>query len=833
MHRSRRLRWVASAGALALTVSTLGATTLLGGSSADAAPGNPGTPSDGTTVYAEDFQNVPDADTAQTLTQYTGETGQQYTADEAWLTNCNGLIASQLQSQTNAAAVDACVTASTGTNGQLNWNRAQQLSYALGRYTGQTAAEAQGNYADTAYTSGNPGAGLVEFQTASNIPFTAENRFITFSVDVAAINCVEASHPLLQFQLLNSAGTASDVGSEIDACSSTETVDAPAFGDANARTANVGTYASDGAQLFSGSSIGVRMLNNNGSGSGNDHSIDNIKILDVTPQLDKSFSPALVRTGDTSTLTFTVTNTSELAAKNGWSFTDDLPDGLTVAPGATGGTCDATTTASGSSIAITDGNLAAGEASCTITVPVTSTTAGTYNNCPTTNVTTIGLNQPACASVTFADPSFTVSKSVDKSSARPGEQVTYTLTVTNTGDVAYTDDAPADLTDDLSAVLDDAAYNDDATNGATVDGNTLSWAGALAVGQTKTITYSVTVNDPDTGDQILENTVVTGDGGTCDPADSCETITNVLSFTYAKTSDKVVTIPGGTVSYTVTVTNTGTADYTDADPASFTDDMSDVLDDAAYNGDASNGATVDGTTLSWAGPLRAGKTLEITYSVTVNSPDTGDQHLVNAVITDDPSGTCATDDGCTTITDVGSYTVAKTVDTVTTTEGDTVGYTVTVTNTGQTAYTADQPASFDDDMSDVLDDATYNGDASNGATVTGTTLSWSGPLEVGQTVKVTYSVTVNSPDTGDRNLANVLVIPPDNGGTCDPDGACKTNTPVDPVPPAAGSTPPGLAFTGTDLVGPGIAAALLLLTLGGAGLFFSRRSRPAAGQENA
>jgi uncharacterized repeat protein (TIGR01451 family) len=68
------------------------------------------------------------------------------------------------------------------------------------------------------------------------------------------------------------------------------------------------------------------------AGGGNDAPFTNIRILDATPRLTKSFSPATLNAGGTSTLTFTITNTSELAAKNGWSMTDALgpsaPSGL-------------------------------------------------------------------------------------------------------------------------------------------------------------------------------------------------------------------------------------------------------------------------------------------------------------------------------------------------------------------------------------------------------------------------------------------------------------------------------------------------------------------------
>ena len=44
-----------------------------------------------------------------------------------------------------------------------------------------------------------------------------------------------------------------------------------------------------------------------------------------------------------------------------------------------------------------------------------------------------------------------------------------------------------------------------------------------------------------------------------------------------------VATPGGTVSYTITVTNTGQVPYTGA---SFTDPLAGVLDDATYNNNA-------------------------------------------------------------------------------------------------------------------------------------------------------------------------------------------------------------------------------------------------------
>ncbi|WP_230108736.1 DUF11 domain-containing protein [Microbacterium foliorum] len=406
--------------------------------------------------------------------------------------------------------------------------------------------------------------------------------------------------------------------------------------------------------------------------------------------------------------------------------------------------------------------------------------------------------------VTTPVSSYTVSKASDATTAMAGDTVTYSVTVTNTGQVAYTDAAPASFDDDLSGVLDDATYNGDVSAGGAVTDNTLTWSGPLAVGETTTVTYSVTVNDPLTGDRTLRNAVVpTGPGSSCDPDENCVTETPVASYTVSKESDSATVLPGGVVTYTVTVTNTGEVPYTDEIPATFEDDLSGVLDDAVYNDDASNGAEVSGNTLSWAGALGIGETIEVTYSVTVDDPITGDFELLNAVTPTAPGGSC--EGACTTDTPAGSYRVVKSTTATEVLPGDVVEYSITVTNIGKVAYTDDAPASFTDDLSAVLDDAVYNGDATSssgaGVSYADPQLAWSDSLDVGETVTITYSVTVNDPATGDRQLANTVVTPPGSGANCvegstDPD--CVANVPAASYT-VAKSASPGTALPG-DIV---------------------------------
>lgn len=411
-------------------------------------------------------------------------------------------------------------------------------------------------------------------------------------------------------------------------------------------------------------------------------------------------------------------------------------------------------------------------------------------------------------------PSLDITKSASADQAVAGDTVTYTVTLANTGAVAF---PSTTITDDLSGVIDDAVYNDDASDngaGGTIDytAPTLTWTGSVPVGATVTITYSVEVNSPPGGDSRLDNTVVgppfsNCPAGSTDPACSDPVPLGALAIAKSAEASTDPLVPGSTVTYTVTLENTGTAAYTGA---TITDDLSGVLDDATYNGDVSAGAVVAGETLTWTGDVEAGATVTITYSVTVNDPGAGDLILKNG-IAGPPGSTCppgSTEAPCVTTEPVARLEVEKVAapDSDPVAPGSKVVYTVTVRNTGQADYPG---AVFTDDMSGVLDDAQFNDDASSpDAVLDGETLTWTADVAAGATAVLTYSVTVNDPAEGDNVLKNALA-PPD-GSSCSPDGGappCTTETPIaaltivksndgDPNPPLA----PGATVTYTVTV---------------------------------
>jgi uncharacterized repeat protein (TIGR01451 family) len=393
VRRKTPRRLAAAVAALAAALAGAPATAAAAHASAPApavqrpadAPGHPGTPSAPVPVFTEDFEHG--QGTAPTsLAAYTGAppVSATYTADPAWLGQCNGYLVSLAAPAGDPSGTD-CVPTS--------WAQVRKLAGALGSWAGDDSGT---NHAVTAYTQGDPGAGKVQLQTVEPIPLTGTGRFLTFSVDAAAENCF-TNHPLLSFFLLDGDRALPTSTSPIDACADPQaTIDG----------VGVGTYSSNGSVLFGGSSAGIRLVDDQASGNGNDGAFDNVRLLDATPQLDVGLDPASVPVGVPVALTFTVTNTSELAAKNGWSFTAHLPSGLTLVgdPTTTCGNGTADPGADGT-LAVR-GDLAAGQASCTVTARVTSLDAATYRVCAADISDLVGLDAPGCAAVTFTAPLF-------------------------------------------------------------------------------------------------------------------------------------------------------------------------------------------------------------------------------------------------------------------------------------------------------------------------------------------------------------------------------------------------------------------------------------------
>jgi uncharacterized repeat protein (TIGR01451 family) len=636
----------------------------------------------------------------------------------------------------------------------------------------------------------------------SSIPVTGNTAKLTAQVNLAAVTNTAAVNA--------SRVRATWIGDPVQVCYETTINPVPCLTTVPvSNTANAVTTAGAVTDAPAGNSSGPAIFN-------------------VTPSaaqcmlhLAKTGAPDPAKPGTTVTYTITVQNTGTMdyLASDPATFTDDITDVLTdssynaASLTASAGTAsyDPTT-----DVISWSGPLAANAtATITYTVVVNDpdagdhsmfnrvvTPPGTPSNCAAAST------DPACGAVVQV-PDLKVSKSsnpADGATVVAGQVITYTLTFQNVGQGT----AATDYTDDLTRVLDDGsvtstpvASNANLTASAISNG-TFTVTGGVPAGATYTVTYQVTVGpDGQRGDNDMVNFLFPT-GSTpptaCVSGDPLCTEHKIPQVSVAKTSNPVdgaSVASGDDITYTLTIQNTGAA----AGGLDYVDYLAGVLDDAtittaaaASNPNVTVGA-VSNDQLPIAGTIPAGATYTVTYTVTVKPyAQQGDHNLLNYVAPPgtNPPGDCLVADNCV-VHPIPHLSIDKSASTTARpAPGDTVSYTVVVTNDGGTDYTAQNPASMTDDLSDVLDDATYNGDAAatlpGTPAVTGSQLSWSGALAAGQSVTITYSVTYTG--SGSTVMVNTACVP--KQGT---DPHCDTVSvpaalisPSKSVDPADGST---------------------------------------------
>lgn len=406
----------------ALAVGGVALTVLLGIAAPTAAnaapPASVPAPADPVQIFAEDFENVQGGGVVG-LTAYTGAQGATYTADPFWLnaTACNGFVVQGTTPIPFGGDGAPCQNASGAQN------RLVDLATVLGH--GNAA-----NRAVAAYTerTGDPGETLLTRSINSGIA-VQDGRFYVASIDVAEVNClVGAVQSALDFGLELPSGEVMISGDPAVACDSSheETI--------NGHLVRSGTFRSPAFHSPESGAAELVVRNRTTNGAGNDFAYDNLRFYDATPSIYKSFAAEQVEVGQPVTMTLDIVNTSDLEAKAGWSFTDALPAGMTVAkkPNLTD-TCAADITAEpgAQTVEVADGALAKGAESCTISVDVVLAAGGDYTN---TITGASGLDGEPSATIRALVPSMSLVKSAAPTTVtKAGQTVLYTFVLTNDG----------------------------------------------------------------------------------------------------------------------------------------------------------------------------------------------------------------------------------------------------------------------------------------------------------------------------------------------------------------------------------------------------------------
>ncbi len=397
-------------------------------------------------------------------------------------------------------------------------------------------------------------------------------------------------------------------------------------------------------------------------------------------------SSTTARVGDKLTYTYTVTNTGNVTLK-GLSLSDDKIGAIT--PAKTSLASGETTTATGT-YTVLEGDLP-GPLTNIVTVAATDS----QNQPVTTTATaTVTLSYVASMSVTKVPSSTT---------AGVGEQVTYTYTVRNTGNVTL---SGLTLSDDKIGTI---------TPGQTT----------LASGETTTATGTYTVLESDLPGPLTNIVTIAATDSQNQAVATTATATVALTYTtkleVAKVASTGTAAVGSTITYSYTVKNSGTVTI---NGLSMNDDK---LGDIALDANTlAPGATANGTATHLVvegdlpGPLI--NTVTVTGTDSQNNPAT------------------ATATATVQLTYTAALQVTKTPSATTAAIGETVTYQYTIVNTGN--VTVNDLTLTDDKLGEITLNAAP---LAPGATATGTAThiiveaDLPGPLTNTATAKATDS----------------------------------------------------------------------------------------------
>ena len=432
------------------------------------------------------------------------------------------------------------------------------------------------------------------------------------------------------------------------------------------------TDAADCGTVNNTASVGT-----SNDGSDSDSASVVIQCPDVSVLKTADNSP--INAGDTAAYTIVVSNAGPGAAK-GVTLNDPLPAGITWAEDSA--SCSIVANA----LVCDFGDLAAG---ATRTVHLTGATdaadCGTLPNTATVAATnepaSVTGNDQSSASIVVQCPDVTVLKTADNSPISAGDTAAFTIVVSNAGPGVA---KAVTLDDPLPAGI---VWSEDSAD-CSIASNTLSCSfGDMGVGASRTVHLSGATDAADCG--TLPNTATVAatnepSSKTGNDQSSASIVVQCPDVKVVKTADDSSISSGETAVFKLVVSNIGSGI---ARNATLNDPLPDGIDWAEDSADCSI-APDQGTTgqvLSCAfGDLVAGATRTITVSGETGSDDCGTlPNTASVAAGNEPAGALGNNQSSASIVvDCPLLDLVKTADKSSVSAGDTIGFTVTVTNNG-------------------------------------------------------------------------------------------------------------------------------------------------------
>jgi uncharacterized repeat protein (TIGR01451 family) len=287
-----------------------------------------------------------------------------------------------------------------------------------------------------------------------------------------------------------------------------------------------------------------------------------------------------------------------------------------------------------------------------------------------------------------------ITKATSQQSVQPGGTLSYTVTVTNNGpdtatSIVITDDIPSPLT--FNATGSDPLCHMSGTTQVVCDNF------SLADDQSRSFTIAFTVPASATCNASVQNTARVSSSAS-DPVGSNNTVQTTPipircitpTFTITKTDNRTTALPGETLTYQITVTNTSTATAT---TVVITDVLPSVLTDIT----ASDNGTRNGSTVTWTlSSLAAGASRTLLVVAVIPASTMNGTVLTNIAIVGSVTAQDQTTVGSNGVCDLG-ITLTDSRDPVEV--DDTFTYTVQVrNNSSQTTSNVMLTLSLDSDV---------------------------------------------------------------------------------------------------------------------------------------